>query len=313
VLDAWYPGQSNGTSLASVLFGKTDPSGHLPVTFPTNLSQVPASTPAQFPGTNGTVQYSEGVDVGYRWYDAKNLTPLFPFGFGLSYTNFSFSHLRVGSGGSNGVRDVQVAAKVTNTGSRAGADVAQLYLGDPAGAGEPPRQLVGFQRVTLAPGQSTNVQFTITPRDTWWWDTNANGWTQSTGRYAVYVGDSSALANLPLRDAFDINGTPGARQVVISAPRRIHPGQTKTVKVRLTKGGDETLRDVRIALQLPQGWAAQPIGQTSFGHLASGQAAVVKFRVTPPSWAPSTNSVVHATADLGPDAQREAGATVTVS
>jgi beta-glucosidase len=312
VLDAWYPGQSSGTSLANVLFGVTDPSGHLPVTFPTSLSQVPASTQAQFPGTNGEVEYSEGLDVGYRWYDAKDVTPLFPFGFGLSYTHFRYSDLRVGPGGSNGVRDVQVTAKLTNMGSQAGADVAQLYLGDPAAAGEPPRQLVGFQRVSLAPGRSTRVQFTITPRDTWWWDTNANGWTQSTGRYAIYVGDSSALANLPLRAAFDINGTPGARQVVIKAPGRIHPGQTKTVRVRVTKGGNETLRGVQIALQLPQGWTARPIGRATFARLAPGQAAAVKFRVTPPSWAPSTNSVVHATAVLGPDAQREAGTTVTV-
>jgi beta-glucosidase len=312
VLDAWYPGQSSGTALADVVFGKVDPSGHLPVTFPTSLSQVPASTPQQFPGTNGEVEYSEGLQVGYRWYDANHVRPLFPFGFGLSYTHFSYTNLRIGRGASNGVRDIQVTARVTNVGSHAGADVAQLYLGDPPAAGEPPRQLVGFQRVSLAPGKSTRVQFTITPRDTWWWDTNANGWTQSTGRYAVYVGDSSAAADLPLRNAFNINGTPGARQVVVRAPRAIHPGQTKTVTVRLTKGGDETLRGVQIALQLPQGWTAQPLGQTSFGHLAPGQAAVVKFSVTPPSWATPDNSVVHATADLGPDAQREAGVTVTV-
>ena len=168
VLDAWYPGQSNGTSLAQVLFGRVDPSGHLPVTFPTSLSQVPASTPAQFPGTNGTVQYSEGVDVGYRWYDHQHLTPLFPFGFGLSYTRFAFSGLRVGPQSVDGVHDVRVSATVTNVGSRSGADVAQLYLGDPRSTGEPPRELVGFQRVRLDPGQSTRVQFTITPRDTWW-------------------------------------------------------------------------------------------------------------------------------------------------
>ena len=95
VLDAWYPGQSNGTALADVLFGKSDPSGHLPVTFPTSLSEVPASTPAQFPGVNNEVQYSEGIDVGYRWYDSQHLTPMFPFGFGLSYTRFAFSGLRV--------------------------------------------------------------------------------------------------------------------------------------------------------------------------------------------------------------------------
>jgi beta-glucosidase len=95
VVDAWYPGGSNGAALASVLYGATDPSGHLPVTFPRRLSQVPASAPAQFPGVGGQVQYSEGIDVGYRWYDARNLTPLFPFGYGLSYTSFAFSDLRV--------------------------------------------------------------------------------------------------------------------------------------------------------------------------------------------------------------------------
>ncbi len=127
VLDAWYPGQSNGTSLAKVLFGQVNPSGHLPVTFPTSLSEVPASTPAQFPGIvtdptvpTGTVQYSEGIDVGYRWYDAKQLTPLFPFGFGLSYTRFAYSGLRVGPQSVDGVHDVRVFATVTNVGSRAG-------------------------------------------------------------------------------------------------------------------------------------------------------------------------------------------------
>ena len=91
VVDAWYPGESNGTALAAVLFGQVNPSGHLPVTFPVGLSQVPASTPAQFPGVNGKVEYSEGVDVGYRYYDAKNETPLFPFGYGLSYSHFAFA------------------------------------------------------------------------------------------------------------------------------------------------------------------------------------------------------------------------------
>ena len=320
VLDAWYPGQSNGTSLANVLFGKVDPSGHLPVTFPTSLSEVPASTPAQFPGivTNpavptGTVQYSEGIDVGYRWYDAQHLTPLFPFGFGLSYTRFAFSGLRVGPQSVDGVHDVRVSATVTNVGSRSGADVAQLYLGDPHSTGEPPRQLVGFQRVQLDPGQSTRVQFTITPRDTWWWDDSAGGWNQTAGLYRVYVGDSSALANLPLRDAFQMTETPGARQVIVSAPSTVTPGKRSSVTVTLTASGNETLNNVRLALQLPQGWSASRGGQKVFGRVKPRRAVAVTFTVTPPSWAPSTNSVVHATADLGPDAQREAGATVTVS
>jgi beta-glucosidase len=313
VLDAWYPGQSNGTSLANVLFGKVDPSGHLPVTFPTSLSQVPASSAEQFPGVNGQVLYSEGLDVGYRWYDAKGITPLFPFGFGLSYTHFGFSQLRVTPTASDGVSDVQVSATITNTGSRAGADVAQLYLGDPAAAGEPPRQLVGFKRVALVPGQSARLQFTVTPRDTWWWDQDAGGWTQSAGRYGLYLGDSSALADLPLRGSFDIGRTAGARQVVVRAPRMMQPGQSATVRVRLTRGGGtETLHAVILSLQLPQGWSQQVIGSSAFSTLSPGQAAVTAFRVTPPSWEPATNEVVHATAQLGPDAQREAGVTVGV-
>src|SRR5499427_5329491 len=164
VLDNWYPGQSSGTSLASVLFGQTDPGGHLPVTFPASLSQVPASTTAQFPGNGTTVQYSEGVDVGYRWYDAKDITPMFPFGFGLSYTQFAFSHLSVSPGFKDGTKEVRVSATVTNVGHRAGSEVAQLYLADPSASGEPPRQLAGFQRVSLGPGKSTRVSFTVTPQ-----------------------------------------------------------------------------------------------------------------------------------------------------
>jgi beta-glucosidase len=312
VLDAWYPGQSNGTSLANVLFGQVDPSGHLPVTFPTSLSDVPASTTAQFPGINGQVLYSEGLDIGYRWYDAQNHTPLFPFGFGLSYTQFAFSKLHVTPGAVDGVHSVHVSATITNTGHAAGADVAQLYLGDPASTGEPPRQLVGFRRVSLPPGQSARVRFTITPRDTWWWDQTAGGWTQTAGRYQVYLGDSSALANLPLRDAFDIDATPGARQVVIHAPRTVQPGQASKVRVTLTRGGTETLRHVTLSLQLPQGWSASS-SQNVFGSVPPGQRVTARFTVTPPSYEPNTNEVIHATADLGPDAQREAGATVTVN
>jgi len=207
VVDAWYPGESNGAALASVLYGATDPSGHLPATFPRSLSQVPASTPAQFPGVGGQVQYSEGIDVGYRWYDARNLTPLFPFGYGLSYTTFAFSDLRVtppqlaGRGA-----PVTVTARVTNTGPVTGAEVAQLYLGDPAAAGEPPRQLKGFQKVTLRPGQSAVVSFTLDRHDLSYWNDSANGWVVPDGGFRVYVGDSSALSGLPLRGGFTVTG-----------------------------------------------------------------------------------------------------------
>jgi beta-glucosidase len=241
VLDTWYPGQTSGTALASVLFGQTDPGGHLPVTFPASLSQVPASTTAQFPGNGSTVQYSEGVDVGYRWYDAKSIAPLYPFGFGLSYTRFAFSHLSVSRQVTDGTQDVRVSAVVTNTGHRTGSEVAQLYLGDPAGTGEPPRQLAGFQRVSLAPGASARVSFVLTPQEESWWDDAANGWTQTAGQYQVFVGDSSALADLPLRGSFSMPATPGARQVTVSAPSAmfgsVAPGQAAAVTFLVTPPG----------------------------------------------------------------------------
>jgi beta-glucosidase len=313
VVDAWYPGQTSGTSLASVLFGQTDPGGHLPVTFPTSLSQVPASTTAQFPGNGTTVQYSEGIDVGYRWYDAKDLTPLFPFGFGLSYTQFAFSHLSVqGPSVVDGTRDVRVSATVTNTGKRAGSEVAQLYLADPSASGEPPRQLAGFQRVNLAPGASTRVSFTVTPQDMSWWDGTANGWTQTAGAYQVYVGDSSALSGLPLQGSFTMGTTAGSRQVTVSAPSTMQPGQAAAVRVTLTAAGNATLNAVRLALQLPEGWTAKSTGPTNFGSVAPGQAPTATFMVTPPSYAPNASAVVHATATTG-DWLREAGVSVTVS
>jgi beta-glucosidase len=317
VVDAWYPGQSSGTALASVLFGQTDPSGHLPVTFPQSLSQVPASTTAQFPGNGSTVQYSEGLDVGYRWYNDKNIQPLFPFGYGLSYTRFAYSNLRV-TPAVNGTQDVRVSATVTNVGLRAGADVAQLYVTGPAATGEPPRQLKGFQRVNLAPGQSTRVQFTVAPADLSWFDSSApgasatgGGWSQTAGAYQAFVGDSSAPTDLPLHGGFLVTSTPGARQVVVSAPASMKAGQPSTVRVTLTAAGDETLYGVRISLQVPQGWKVVPHADV-FGRVSPSDAPTATFTVTPPSYAPSTSQTVHATANLGGSDTREAGVTVTV-
>ena len=193
VIEAWYPGQDDGDAIAAVLFGDVNPSGKLPVTFPVSLAQVPASTPAQWPGINGTVQYSEGVLVGYRWYTTKHITPLFPFGAGLSYTSFAFSRLAVRPGPAG---SFAVSADITDTGSRAGAEVAQLYVGDPASTGEPAEQLKGFQRVTLRPGQTKAVSFTVGRNAFAWWNQQASRWTVTPGRYSLMVGDSSA--SLPL-------------------------------------------------------------------------------------------------------------------
>jgi beta-glucosidase len=298
VVDAWYPGESNGTALAAVLFGKVDPSGHLPVTFPTDLSQVPASSANEFPGVDGQVDYSEGIDVGYRYYDANNETPLFPFGYGLSYTDFSFSHLQVtpqavrnstsnpgatscNCNGESG-RQVTVSATVTNTGKVTGSDVAQLYLTDPASAGEPPRQLKGFQKVTLRPGQSTTVHFTLTGEDLSYWNDAANGWVVPDGKFGVEVGDSSATANLPLHGGFTVAQSVGARYATVSAPAAVSPGTTATVTATVVNDGDYTMPNAQFTLQAPQGWK---VTRPSPVTVAPGKTVTRTFQVTAPATA----------------------------
>jgi beta-glucosidase len=214
LLEAWYPGQEDGTAIASLLFGSTDPSGHLTVTFPTSLSEVPASTTAQWPGENGTVQYSEGIDVGYRWYNQNNVTPLFPFGYGLSYTSFSFSNLNVGTLPEGGA--ATVTATVTNTGSRAGADVAQLYVSDPSASGQPPRELEGFARVNLQPGASQTVTFPLTQQNLQYWNSSTNAWATSTGSYGIEVGDSDT--NLPLTGTLSVSSAQLGQPLTVAGP-----------------------------------------------------------------------------------------------
>ena len=221
IIENWYPGQEDGNAIAALLYGDTDFSGKLPVTFPQSLAQVPASTPAQWPGQNGQVQYSEGIDVGYRWYQSQNITPLFPFGYGLSYTTFGFSGLTVSPPDSSG--DVTAAFTVTNTGSKAGAEVAQVYVGEPSSTGEPPKSLQGFQRVQLNPGQSQQVSVTLDARAFQYY--GSNGWTNATGTNQVYVGDSSV--NTPLNGQVTISGgTTGPGSLTASPTSLTFPGQT---------------------------------------------------------------------------------------
>jgi beta-glucosidase len=194
VFENWYGGQETGAAMAALIFGTVDPSGKLPVTFPVSLSQVPAQTAAQWPGTTAGIDFSEGVDIGYRWYQSQNITPQFSFGYGLSYTKFSFSNLSVGAFNADG--NAKVTATITNTGSVAGADVAQMYVGDPAASDDPPEQLKGFQRVTLNPGASATVTFPLTIHDLASWSPTDNQWEAQAGAYSIKVGDASN--NLPL-------------------------------------------------------------------------------------------------------------------
>jgi beta-glucosidase len=184
VVQAWYPGEEDGNAAADVLLGDVDPSGRLPITFPKSLADTPASTPGQYPGVNGVAEYSEGLRVGYRHYDAKNIDPLYPFGYGLSYTRFSYRHMTVRRHGG----DVAVGADITNTGHRTGTEVPQLYLGAPD---EPPAQLKGFTKVSLRPGQTRHVAFTLTPRSFASWDAASHGWKVAGGTYRIMLGAGS--------------------------------------------------------------------------------------------------------------------------
>ena len=204
VLEAWYPGQEDGNAVANLLFGIANPSGKLPVSFPKSEREHATGTPEQWPGTmqNGvrTATYSEQLLIGYRWFDAKGIQPLFAFGHGLSYTTFAISKLKVAPKKSDGARPIAVQFEVENTGSRAGAEVPQVYLQFPAEAGEPPKRLVAFQKIALAAGEKKIVRLTVDPRATnhplGYWDSGSRAWAVAEGDYQISVGNSTAASLL---------------------------------------------------------------------------------------------------------------------
>ncbi len=190
------PGQAEGAALASVLFGDTNPAGKLPITFAVNATDYPASATTQFPGVNGAVVYSEGLLVGYRHFDSNGIAPAFPFGFGLSYTTFSYSGLNVTPATVPATGDVTVSLNVSNSGSVAGAEVAQLYVGLPAETSEPPSQLKGFQKLPVQPGASSPVTFTLHAADYSFWSAGLKQWVAYPGVHQIMVGSSSRDARL---------------------------------------------------------------------------------------------------------------------
>ncbi|KVN11097.1 MULTISPECIES: glycoside hydrolase family 3 protein [unclassified Burkholderia] len=189
VLEAWYPGVKGGEAIADLLFGDANPSGKLPVTFPQKEADLPQ--PEIDPASQRTV-YGEGLMIGYRWYDAKHVQPLFPFGFGLSYTTFAYSGMSAQADASG---SVTVGFTVTNTGARAGAEAAQVYAALPAGLGEPPQRLVGWAKVALQPGQAQRVAVTIPAKRFATWDAGAHAWRLNAGSYRLSVAASSRDPN----------------------------------------------------------------------------------------------------------------------
>ena len=223
VVEAWYPGIRGSEAIANLLFGDVNPSGKLPITFPRSEADLPhpkhvdapkpdAEHPApHLPGFPGLVAafmvagptfdavYDEGLKVGYKWYDAERKDPLFPFGFGLSYTTYSYSELKATS--NNGLT---VTFKVKNTGSRAGEETAQVYLTLPASTQEPPRRLVGWSKVPLGPGEQKDVTVNVEPQMVSVFNADRNAWEIVPGEYRVWAGGSSR--DLPLNTTIALGG-----------------------------------------------------------------------------------------------------------
>ncbi len=190
IVEAYYPGMENGNAVADVLLGKVNPSGKLPVTFPVRLEDSPAYINASYPGCR-EVNYGEGIFVGYRYYDMKDVTPLFPFGHGLSYTSFAYSDLQLPKKVKNGEK-VEVSLRVENSGKVAGKEVVQLYVSDlKSSLPRPLKELKGFAKVALNPGESKVVTFTLDERSLAFYDPRMHAWVAEPGEFEVQVGSSS--------------------------------------------------------------------------------------------------------------------------
>jgi len=227
VLEAWYPGIRGGEAIANILFGDVNPSAKLPITFPKSEQDLPfpeipgtallraarsaaAAAPAPAPGGPGRgalpdfdIPYNkqQGLKIGYKWFDAEKKEPLFPFGHGLSYTTYAYSGLKVNVNGKN----ASVTFTVRNTGKVAGAEVAQVYAALPQGLGEPPKRLVGWEKVQLAPGEAKTVTVNIDPLFLCIFNEKKDGWELPQGQYTFMVGGSSR--SLPLSQTANINAT----------------------------------------------------------------------------------------------------------
>ncbi|MFA3783897.1 glycoside hydrolase family 3 C-terminal domain-containing protein [Melioribacteraceae bacterium 4301-Me] len=212
LLYAFYPGQEGGNAIAQVLFGDYNPSGKLPVTMPVNDSQLP---PQNF-------NFDDDYGGGYRWFDKQGLTPQFAFGFGLSYTTFSFSNLFVSPQTASAGQIVNVSVDITNTGNLNGNDVVQLYLSYNGNEGDLSlKQLKGFKRVNLNPGETKNVIFQITPNELYVYNESTGNYEVKSGYYIVKVGDSSD--NLPLSSGFEITPAEPLPDLQIANIRTIPP------------------------------------------------------------------------------------------
>ena len=205
VLQLWYNGQEQGNALADVLFGDVNPSGKLPTTFPVRLEDNPAHI--NYPGENGKVRYGEGIFVGYRYYDKKDVAPLFPFGHGLSYTSFEYGNLQINKKSFTSKEVIEVSVDVTNSGEVTGKEVVQLYVRDiKSTMARPERELKAFEKIDLEPNQTKTVTFTLDQEAFWYFDVARNAWSTESGEFEILVGASSR--DLRLKEAVTLEPAP---------------------------------------------------------------------------------------------------------
>jgi beta-glucosidase len=192
ILWSWFGGMEAGNAVADAVSGKVNPSGKLPFTMPVALEQSPAHALGNFPGRNLKVNYEEDILVGYRWFDTKNITPQFPFGYGLSYTTFEMGGLATDKKSYGKDDIIHVSFSVKNTGRVYGAEVAQIYVSDPAcPVLRPSKELKGFSKIFLQPGESKTVDINIKVSDLAWYDQTTKGWVTDPGEFVLQLGSSS--------------------------------------------------------------------------------------------------------------------------
>jgi beta-glucosidase len=192
VIEAWYGGMEAGTAIANILFGDINPSGKLTITFPKKLSDSPAhASKRTYPG-NDKVFYDEGIFVGYRHFDTKNIEPLFPFGYGLSYTTFAYENLTIDNEKLRGADVLKVSVDITNTGKIKGKEVVQLYLQDVHSSVERPlKELKGFKKINLNSGQMKTIVFELNKDDLSFYNPIENSWVVEKGTFKILIGSSS--------------------------------------------------------------------------------------------------------------------------
>jgi beta-glucosidase len=241
ILNAYLGGQAMAGAAAEILFGDCNPSGKLAETFPQHLRDTPCFI--NFPGGSRQVEYREGLFVGYRYYDKTGVPPLFPFGYGLSYTTFAYSDLRLDKTEMRDTEELRISLRVKNTGARAGKETVQLYVRDPeAGVVRPIKELKGFEKIDLPPGEEKRIEFTLGKRAFAFYDSDLKDWRVETGDFEILIGKSSA-------------------EITLSAP--VHVVSTTAVKKGYTL--DSTLADIK-----DEPAAAQLLAKIS-GNLGPGQ------------------------------------------